>query len=63
MLGTQTRGHMIVGADDTMELWRPPILCSCWLIFLKGRTESRADVKQILAERIYTMLKFSTIVG
>ena len=24
VLGIQTRGHRMVGADETMELWRPP---------------------------------------
>ena len=24
VLGIQTRGWMMVGADDTTELWRPP---------------------------------------
>ena len=29
VLGTQTRGHMMVGADNTMELWRLPINKHC----------------------------------
>ena len=26
LLGIRTRGHRMVGADETMELWRPPQL-------------------------------------
>ena len=28
VLGIQTRGRRMVGADETTELWRPPILAA-----------------------------------
>ena len=31
VLGIQTQGRKMVGADETTELWRPPTLCICWM--------------------------------
>ena len=35
VLGIRTRGHRTVGADETTELWRPPIETLNLLYYLK----------------------------
>ena len=60
VLGIQTQGCRMVGADETTELWRPPILFVLWLYksFLKNVEPIFALFSHLFSSFKQTSLQF-----
>ena len=49
MLGIRTHGRMMVGADDTTELWQPPICLMLILsTFFQAALNNHVEVAELL---------------